>query len=266
MQTFRYDDPVVARFPTIHTALVHATGLRNGPSAPDLQQAYGAEQRIAADRLVATPVAQMPSIAAWRRVFAGFGARPTQYRSAAEALLRRVARHGDIPSINTLVDLGNLVSIRHALPVAVLDLAGVAGPITVRFATGSERFTDLGAADSVAPEPGEVVFADRDDVVCARRWCWRQSAQSATGPATVEALVVIEGHHQTADRDVSDALADVVALLATFQPAARVATYRLSAAAPASGAPGRPADRYRSSSASSRRAASVTPNAIITRK
>ena len=39
-------------------------------------------------------------------------------RSAAEALLRRLTKQGSIPSINTLVDIGNLVSIRYALPVA----------------------------------------------------------------------------------------------------------------------------------------------------
>ncbi|HEU4832604.1 MAG TPA: phenylalanine--tRNA ligase beta subunit-related protein [Actinomycetota bacterium] len=46
------------------------------------------------------------------------------------------AKQGDIPSISTLVDIGNLVSIRYAVPVAVFDRAGVAGSITVRFATG----------------------------------------------------------------------------------------------------------------------------------
>jgi DNA/RNA-binding domain of Phe-tRNA-synthetase-like protein len=47
-------------------------------------------------------------------VFTRFGAKPTQYRCAAEALLRRLAKHGDISPINTLVDIGNLVSIRYA--------------------------------------------------------------------------------------------------------------------------------------------------------
>ena len=28
---------------------------------------------------------------------------------------------GDIPSINTLVDIGNLVSIRYVLPIAIVD-------------------------------------------------------------------------------------------------------------------------------------------------
>jgi DNA/RNA-binding domain of Phe-tRNA-synthetase-like protein len=224
---FSYDQAVLDRYPGIHAGIVHASGLTNGPTPPALAERYRGAQKEVADRLAATPPAGLPSIAAWRRAFAAFGAKPTQYRSAAEALLRRLAKQGDIPSINALVDLGNLVSIRYGLPVAVVDLAGVDGAVTVRFATGSERFTDLGAAEPVAPEPGEVVFVDRAGVACARRWCWRQSAQSATRESTTDALVVVEGLHDGADRDVAAAREEVVALLEEFQPGATVAARAL---------------------------------------
>ena len=70
--------------------------------------------------------------------------KPTQYRSAIEALLRRLTKKGDIPSISTLVDIGNLVSIRRRLPVAFFDRAEIAGTTIVRFADGSELFTGAG--------------------------------------------------------------------------------------------------------------------------
>lgn len=218
---FAYSDEVAERYPAVRAGVVHATGLANGPSSPELLDEYRAAQRAASDRLRVTAIADLPSITAWRRAFTQFGAKPTQYRSAVEALLRRLDKHGDIPTINTLVDIGNLVSIRHVVPVAVFDLAGITGSITVRFSTGAERFTDLGSTESVSPDPGEVVFVDGNDVVCARRWCWRQSAQSATGRTTVEALVVIEGHHDTADHDVEAARTDFTSLLATYQPETR---------------------------------------------
>jgi DNA/RNA-binding domain of Phe-tRNA-synthetase-like protein len=222
-----YDDAVVREFPTIRGGIVHATGLANGPSPPALREAYRAEQRLAAERLEHVAIAELPPIAAWRRVFPRFGVKPTQHRAAPEALLRRLARSGEIPPINALVDAGNLVSVRYALPVAVFDLAGVAAPVQVRFATGDEPFTDLGSDEAGAPEPGEVVFADRDGVVAARRWCWRQSRQSATGPATTEALFVVEGHHEGADADVGAALADLIGLLRAHQPGCRVSAHRL---------------------------------------
>jgi DNA/RNA-binding domain of Phe-tRNA-synthetase-like protein/ribosomal protein S18 acetylase RimI-like enzyme len=218
---FAYARDLAERYPGIRAGLVHATGLANGPSSPELLEEYRAEQGAASERLSATPLADLPSIVAWRRAFTAFGAKPTQYRNAAEALLRRLDKHGDIPSISTLVDLGNLVSIRYAMPVAVFDRGGVAGSITVRFARGDEPFTDLGSSEVTHPDPGEVVFVDEEDVVCARRWCWRQSAQSATSASTTEALVVVEGQHETAEEDVRAAVGDLVALLAAQQPEGR---------------------------------------------
>ena len=232
---FAYDDAVAGRYPEIRAGVIHAAGLANGPSPQGLLDEYGAERRAASGRLEATAIADMPQIAAWRRAFTRFGAKPTQHRNAAEALLRRLAKRGDIPSINTLVDVGNLVSIRYAMPVAVFDRANIAGSIAVRFATGAEPFTDLGSTESVHPDPGEVVFVDEDSVVAARRWCWRQSAQSATGPATVEALIVVEGLHDAAGRDTESALADLASLLGSYQPRARLEPYLLSPASPRAG-------------------------------
>jgi DNA/RNA-binding domain of Phe-tRNA-synthetase-like protein len=225
---FAYDDAVVERYPTIRAGVIHATGLANGSSPPELLEEYRAEQQAALTRLKATAIADLPSIAAWRRVFTRFGAKPTQHRNAAEALLRRLAKHGDIPTINTLVDIANLVSIRYAMPVAVFDQAHIACSTTVRFATGAELFTDLGSTDSVHPDPGEVIFVDSNNVVSARRWCWRQSAQSATSTITVEALIVVEGHHDTAGRDVESALTDLTSLLTSHQPQGQIEAYVLS--------------------------------------
>lgn len=229
---FRYDEVITARYPAIRAGVVQATGLVNGASPPELLAEYRAEQAAAAERLAATAIADMPSIAAWRRAFTLFGAKPTQHRNAAEALLRRLSKQGEIPSINALVDLGNLVSIRYALPVAVFDLAGVSGGTTVRFATGSELFTDLGSSDATHPDPGEVIFVDEADVVSARRWCWRQSAESATKPGTVAALIVTEGLHETAEADVGAALADLVSLFGTYQPGSQTASDLVSAGSP----------------------------------
>ena len=222
MTLFRYDPLLLERFPTIVGGLLYAGGVANGPTPPALADTYRAEQERALQRIGEQPLGMLPSLAAWRRAFTAFGVEPTRYRSAAEALLRRLTKQGEIPSVSLLVDLGNLVSIRYALPVAVLDLAGVAGGITVRLAEGSEEFTDLGATAVEHPDPGEVIFVDAANVVHARRWCWRQSAQSATGPGTEEILIAVEGLHETAAEDVSAALADLERLLAEYAPGAKL--------------------------------------------
>jgi DNA/RNA-binding domain of Phe-tRNA-synthetase-like protein len=211
---FRYDEDVLRRFPTTVGGVLEATGVVNEPApSTGLADAFAAEQAGALERIGDTPLAELESLAAWRRVFRGFGVEPTRYRNAAEALLRRLTKHGSIPALSPLVDVGNLVSIRYAVPVAVLDLAAIERGITVQLARGDEPFRDLGSSTVEHPDPGEVVFLDGAGVVHARRWCWRQSAESATGPHTTEVLVTVEAHHPAAREDVSAALADLERLL-----------------------------------------------------
>jgi DNA/RNA-binding domain of Phe-tRNA-synthetase-like protein len=118
---FQYHPEIVERFPNVVGGVILAKGMHNGPSPDSLRDAYLAEQQAVIARIGNTPLSELPSLAAWRAAFRGFGIEPTQYRSATESLLRRLTKKGDIPSINTLVDIGNLVSIRYGIPVAVCD-------------------------------------------------------------------------------------------------------------------------------------------------
>ena len=61
-----------------------------------------------------------------------------------------------------------------------------------------------------------MIFIDAAGHVAARRWCWRQSAESASSASTTDVLVTVEGHHPEARADVEAALADLDALLRTF--------------------------------------------------
>jgi DNA/RNA-binding domain of Phe-tRNA-synthetase-like protein len=232
MASFRYDPAILERFPGIVGGVIHATGVTNGPTPPGLAEAFAATQVAVRTRIGETPLSDIPSLAAWRRAFRAFGVDPTQYRSAAEALLRRLTKQGELPSIGTLVDLANLVSIRYALPVAVFDRQTVHGGTVVRFARGDERWTDLGSSTTDRPEPGEVIFADAADVVVARRWCWRQSAASAASADTTEILVTVEGHHEGAAGEVTRALDDLEQLLREHAAARTIRRALLSVADP----------------------------------
>src|SRR5713101_1417068 len=216
MTVFRYHPDILARYPGIAGGVILARGMTNGPTPKDLQAAFHAEQQATLQRIGTTPLSQVESLAAWRSAFRSFDVDPTQYRSAAEALLRRLTKKGDIPSINLLVDLGNLVSIRYALPVAVFDTRALQGTVTVHFAGGTERYTTLGQAGVEHPEPGEVVFSDETGLVIARRWCWRQSEQSAAQPETTDAIITVEAHQAGGRRDIEAALNDLLELLIKY--------------------------------------------------
>ena len=213
---FRYHPDLLERFPDICGGVILAHDLNNAPTPPDLLQAYQTEQRAVLYRIGEQPLSEIPSLAAWRAAFRLFGVDPTKYRSAAEALLRRLTKKGDIPSISALVDLCNLVSIRHALPVAAFDTRALSGAVTVRFAAGDESFTAHDSPEPEHPEPGEVIFADPAGLVVARRWCWKQSLESTVELDTRSAILTVEAQHPGGQKDIQAALKDLSILLERF--------------------------------------------------
>ncbi len=216
MLAFKYHKDILNRYPNLVGGVILAQGMKNGPTPEALREFYLDQQRSTLNRIGNTPLSELETLAAWRQAFRTFGVNPTKYRSAPEALLRRLIKKGDIPFINTLVDLNNMVSIRYMLPVAAFDVRTLQGPVTVHFADGSERFTPLGRDNVEHPDPGEVVFSEETGLVTARRWCWRQSNESATRPETGEAIFTVEAQHPEGRADVDAALGDMLELLREY--------------------------------------------------
>ncbi|MEV4123219.1 phenylalanine--tRNA ligase beta subunit-related protein [Micromonospora sp. NPDC049645] len=150
-----------------------------------------------------------PEIQAWRRAYAAMGLRPTKYRCAAEALLRRLRLDGELPRVHPLVDLCNAVSAAYAIPVAALDLDRVDGDLVVRPAHGDETYLSF-AGDTENPEPGEVTFVDSAGRAHARRWTNRQSGWSAVRAGTSSVLIVAEALHPGAEPTMARLVATLV--------------------------------------------------------
>ena len=211
--SFQYHPEIIETFPQIQAGVILSEGMRNSPSSEELKEIYFEEQKKVIEKIGDTPLSELPSLSAWRGAFRKFGVNPTKYRSAVEALLRRLTKKGDIPSINTLVAIGNPIRIRYYLPVAIFDVSKLQSGITVHISDGTERFTPLFEKDVQHPEAGEVVFSDKTQLVVARRWCWRQSDESAANPDTTTAVICTEAHHPEGREDVQKAVADLQDLL-----------------------------------------------------
>lgn len=155
----------------------------------------------ARERLKQGNESQLVEVAAWRRAYSQMGLKPTQYRSAAEALLRRFRREDTLPGLHPLVDVCNAISLAFALPVAVFDLDQVDSYLEVRRARGTETYLAF-SGETETPLSDEVIFADAADQVHARRWTFRQSLRSIVRPETRRVLIVSEGMHESAAADV----------------------------------------------------------------
>ena len=227
MQSFFHHDEIWAAHPALAAGVLQVG--RIGPGA-DVSAPVARHHAIARERLAQGPEGEFPEIQAWRRAFAAMGLKPTQYRSAAESLLRRFRKDDRLPALHPLVDLCNAVSLAHAIPIAVFDLARIDGALEVRRARGGEPHDSFASGNEPA-DAGEVIFADATGHAHARRWCHRQSARSCVQRATSDVLVVAEALHATAAND----LARLTAALAEAMQAAGWTVHRqarLSRAAP----------------------------------
>jgi DNA/RNA-binding domain of Phe-tRNA-synthetase-like protein len=222
---FRHAEAIWRDFPALVPGVLYAEGITAG-TEPEV----GPYQEIARERLAKSPESEFPEIQAWRRAFAAMGLKPTQYRCAAESLLRRFRKEGSLPPLHPLVDLCNAVSLAFAIPVAVLDAAEIAWPLEVRYAEGDEDYLTFGG-ETEHPGPGEVIFADQAGQAHARRWTNRQSGRSAVRASTGTVLIVAEALHAGAAADVPGLVAALSAEISeTWQVKPQTAI--LTAAAP----------------------------------
>ena len=206
---FRHSNEMWSEFPELVPGVLFAEGITSTVDVGDRIAGYHA---IAADRLMQGPEGEMAEVQAWRRSFSKMGLKPTQYRCASEALLRRFRQEGSLPRLHPLVDLCNAISIAFAIPIAVFDLAKISGDLEVRHASGSESYLTF-SGETEHPEAREVIFADGAGQAHARRWTNRQSGLSAVRNDTHSVLIIAEALHESAGSDVATLMNAIAAEL-----------------------------------------------------
>jgi DNA/RNA-binding domain of Phe-tRNA-synthetase-like protein len=216
MTEFIYHPDILRTFPELRAGIIFAENLENNKSGEMLQQVYTKQQQATLHEIGENPISEIEAITAWRSAFRKFGVNPTKYRCAPEALLRRLTKKGDIPFVNKIVDCCNLVSIKYKIAAAAFDTKAITGALTVRFSNGDERYTPLGESAVQTPERGEVIFADETGLVTARRWCWRQSNDSAVSIGTRQTIITVEGQHLDCEDDVKIAAGDLLKILTEY--------------------------------------------------
>ncbi|HXM56730.1 MAG TPA: phenylalanine--tRNA ligase beta subunit-related protein [Candidatus Dormibacteraeota bacterium] len=113
-----------------------------------------------------------------RALYRRFGVDPTRHRPSSEALLRRVRRGDPLPRVNSLVDVGNVVSVCLQVPVGLYDLTCVQGSLRARLGREGESYAGIGKEDvNVA---GRICIADDAGA------CGSPSADSARTMITAE--------------------------------------------------------------------------------
>lgn len=215
---YRYSPSVLTSFPQMQSRGLLIDGINRNA---DPNAAMSQLTAIAENRLALATEGEFPEIKAWRRAFSAMGYKPTQYRCASEALLRRFRMEGSLPALHPLVDLCNATSLAFAIPVAVFDVEKINGILSIRHADGDEVYETF-SGNMESPEQGEIIYADDDRRAHARRWTNRQSGWSAINSETKTALIVTEALHETAQQDTDKLINSLMTTLKQLWPASKI--------------------------------------------
>ncbi len=99
----------------------------NAPTSPALLDEMNAFCAQLRQSLTPDSLKAVSGIAATRAAYKACGKDPSRYRPASEQLARRVLQGKDLYSVDTLVDLGNLVSLFSGYPTGLLDAGRIVG-------------------------------------------------------------------------------------------------------------------------------------------
>jgi len=199
-------------YPDIHIGVLVGRGLDNKVPNDDLFRLQKEALIAAQEEIGDQPAIKHPHIASWRDIYRSFGSKPSDYRPSAEALIRRALKTGKLPRINNAVDLYNVVSVKHVIPMGGFDLDHVDGGIYLRRSEGGETFLPLGASEHEETYSGEVVYADNSRVL-TRRWNYRDADETKITEDTSNLVMFIDASPSIEIGKVETALDELLVLL-----------------------------------------------------
>jgi DNA/RNA-binding domain of Phe-tRNA-synthetase-like protein len=200
-------------------------GIPPGPS-DDTSEALLQEAESCVEELLSKyPITEFPHIAAWRKVYKAFGAKPQKTRNSLEALTRRV--EGGLLRVNRLTDIYNAISVKHQIPLGGEDVDKYNGsPFLIR-ATGQEQFQTFSSVVSQTElaAPGKPIWCDDTGITC-RRWNWRQGPRTALTDKTTRVLFILDALEPLSDDALVRAADELASVLKRLSPEVQT-SYRI---------------------------------------
>jgi DNA/RNA-binding domain of Phe-tRNA-synthetase-like protein len=149
--------------------------------------------------------------AAVRAMYSRTGVDPTKTRPSSEALLRRVRKGGELPRINSAVDVINWCSLESQLPFGLYDAGKIRGGVTLRLGRPGEHYD--GIRKDTVNVAGRLTLSDEDGPFGNPT---SDSARTMVTTATTAVLVVIFAPAALPPCEADQALALTVSRLGQY--------------------------------------------------
>jgi len=197
--------------------LLEAEHIRLDPSPEFEAERDRVTTRLATTFAGKTP-ADIPGVAETRALFHQLDIDPTKTRPSSEALMRRVLQGKGLPHVNLAVDVCNLCSLEHQLPLGLYDRDLVRGAVRVRVGRETEGYT--GIRKQRVNLSGRLLLADDDGAFGAPT---ADSVRTAVTVRTQRLMAVLFCPIERADRHLSTSLEHIAEQLTRYCSASVVA-------------------------------------------
>ena len=162
----KIDPLIITQFPDVKIGVLIGKNVNNTKDSAEITELLRQTEEKLQTKYTIENIATIPKIVDWREAYRSFGCKPSEFRSSVEALSRRILQSKPLPTINPLVDIYNIISIKYLLPAGGGNLDAIFGDMILAFAQGTEQFTMLGQHEPTTVKQGEVIYCDAQKVLC----------------------------------------------------------------------------------------------------
>lgn len=165
--------------PDVIVYLLVAKGLNNRASDEHDEHILRHAEAEFQDKFGESDIRAIPTVVAYRGLMEKAGINPNRYPPSIEAMLKRIAKGGSLPLINTIVDRLNAISLRTHLSMGGHDMRDIKDDLALRLTKAGDRFLPIGSEDWEEVPAGELAWMS-GQIVQTRRGLWRQSELGKT--------------------------------------------------------------------------------------
>lgn len=122
-------------------------------------------------------------------------------------LINLIKEKGKLPTINTVVDSYNPVSVKYLVSAGIHDTAKIKGKVRFKLTDGSEKYIPLGSKELEKVEAGEYACVDDEHILC--RLDVKQSEFTKVDDKTKSVMIYVQGNKENKDEDLKKALKEI---------------------------------------------------------
>lgn len=190
MTKFKIDKKVFEKLPNYCVGFVVVKGFNNSSFNDKVEQLL--DKNVLDFYLNKKDANIRELVKPYRDAFYELNMNPNKFMCSIEALLKRVQKNGELPHINTIVDLGNALSVKYEIPLGAHDIDKLNGDLEIRFSTLSDTFLPLGETQQEIMPNDELVYSS-GNIIKTRRWIWRQSDDGKITDKSCNIVFPIDG-------------------------------------------------------------------------